>query len=359
MIKSITNQFDCIIFIYRAKVAFLQKKFYKMKHNLLLVAMMAAAAASFTIGKANAAEPTDTASLARCFARIDDEARPQVWWHWMDGNVTREGIRKDLEWMKASGIGGLHQFDAGGINMPRAVKEKLPYMTEGWKDAFRYALDVADSLGLEVTIASAPGWSSTGGRWVKPEDAVKKLEWRSIDIRSNGKVETRLPELYRTVGPYQDCFQGNDRIEVKPYGEDLFVLAVRRSVKDLSMEEMGATITQDDSTITCHLPKARKIKALTLKTGSTPGRPRSGEIRYRSILEASSDDNSSLTEDGLHSTVISASLSIEKHSPDFFNIAEILSPPKNDGVPPPKYTVSKLPFTFSAYFSMQERTADR
>lgn len=250
---------------------------------------MAAAAASFTIGKANAAEPTDTASLAGRFARIDDEARPQVWWHWMDGNVTREGIRKDLEWMKASGIGGLHQFDAGGINMPRAVKEKLPYMTEGWKDAFRYALDVADSLGLEVTIASAPGWSSTGGTWVRPEDAVKKLEWRSIDIRSNGKVEARLPELYRTVGPYQDCFQGNDRIEVKPYGEDLFVMAVRKSGKDLSMEEMGARLTQDDSTITCCFTKARKIKALTLKTGSTPGRPRSGEIRYRSILEASSD----------------------------------------------------------------------
>ena len=84
----------------------------------------------------------------------------------MDGNVSQEGIRKDLEWMRRSGIGGVHQFDAGGIDMPRAAKVKLPYLSDGWKDAFRYAVSLADSFGMDVTIASAPGWSSTGGPWV-------------------------------------------------------------------------------------------------------------------------------------------------------------------------------------------------
>ena len=39
-------------------------------------------------------------------------ARNRVWWHWMNGNITKEGIRKDLQWMKDTRQGGVHNFDA-------------------------------------------------------------------------------------------------------------------------------------------------------------------------------------------------------------------------------------------------------
>ena len=227
-------------------------------------------------------------NLVQIFNDPPQEARPQVWWHWMDGNVSREGIRKDLEWMKRSGIGGFHQFDAGGIDMPRAAKVKLPYLSDGWKDVFRYSLQLADSMGLEATIASAPGWSSTGGTWVTPEDALKKLEWRSVDV-VGGKVDIVLPDLYRTVGPYQDYFQGNDRVEVLPYGKDLVVLAVKRSPRDLSMEGMGAVTNVTDTLITVTFPKSRKIRSFTLKSQAMGGRPRKGEPDCRNVLEYSKD----------------------------------------------------------------------
>ena len=207
--------------------------------------------------------------LASVFKDPPQEARPQVWWHWMDGNVSKEGIRKDLEWMKRSGIGGFHQFDAGGINMPRAAKVKLPYLSEGWQDAFRYALDLADSMGLEATIASAPGWSSTGGTWVEPKDAVKKLEWRTADV-DGGDVNVKLPDLYTVTGPYQDFFQGNDRVEIQPYGEDLYVLALRRSSRDLSMEEMGALTSVSDS-LAAVPGKGRQNARIFLNTAKTAG----------------------------------------------------------------------------------------
>ena len=226
--------------------------------------------------------------LASVFKYPPQEARPQVWWHWMDGNVSKEGIRKDLEWMKRSGIGGFHQFDAGGINMPRAAKVKLPYLSEGWQDAFRYALDLADSMGLEATIASAPGWSSTGGTWVEPKDAVKKLEWRTADV-DGGDVNVKLPDLYTVTGPYQDFFQGNDRVEIQPYGEDLYVLALRRSSRDLSMKEMGALTSVSDSLITVTFPRPRRIRSFTLKSQAMGGRPRQGEAECKNILEYSKD----------------------------------------------------------------------
>ena len=227
-------------------------------------------------------------SLALIFKNIPQSAKPQVWWHWMDGNVSKEGISKDIGWMRRVGIGGFHQFDAGGIDMPRAAKVKLPYLSDGWKEAFRHAISLADSEGMDVTIASAPGWSSTGGVWVTPEDAVKKLEWRSVDVQG-GRVDIRLPDLYRVTGPYQDFFQGNDRVEISPYGEDLYVLAVRRPRRDRSMEEMGAEVSVSDTLITVRLDRARKIKSFTLKSMRMGGRPRKGESSGPNVLECSRD----------------------------------------------------------------------
>src|SRR5689334_8083466 len=63
-------------------------------------------------------------------------ARPRVWWHWMNGNITKEGIQKDLEWMKRVGIGGFQNFDAS-LATPQVVSKRLIYMTPEWKDAFR------------------------------------------------------------------------------------------------------------------------------------------------------------------------------------------------------------------------------
>ncbi len=39
-------------------------------------------------------------------------ARNRVWWHWMNGNITKDGIQKDLQWMKDTRQGGVHNFDA-------------------------------------------------------------------------------------------------------------------------------------------------------------------------------------------------------------------------------------------------------
>ena len=141
---------------------------------------------------------------------------------------------------------------------------------------------------MDVTIASAPGWSSTGGTWVEPEDAVKKLEWRSLDV-SGGDVDVTLPDLFRVTGPYQDFFQGNDRVEIEPYGKDLFVLAVKRPKGDKSMEEMGAECSVSDSLISVNLDRSYKIKALTLKSMAMRGRPRTGEPEGQAVLECSRD----------------------------------------------------------------------
>ena len=105
----------------------------------------------FVAAGALSASAQDAQTLYQDFQHPGQPYRPRVWWHWMNGNITKDGIYKDLTWMKCSGIGGFHVFDAG-LSTPQVVEKRLPYMTPEWKDAFHYAIHLADSLGLEATM---------------------------------------------------------------------------------------------------------------------------------------------------------------------------------------------------------------
>lgn len=177
-------------------------------------------------------------NLSEGFREPPQSARPQVWWHWMNGNVTEEGIRKDLEWFDRIGIGGVHIFDAN-FDTPQIVDKRLVYMEEDWKEAFRLAVRTADSLGIDVTIPSSPGFSSTGGPWVKPENAIKKLVWREFDVDGGKYFEGALPAPYTTTGKFQNYGQSTD----EEYYEDIAVLAVRYPDGYRDLKELGAAVS--------------------------------------------------------------------------------------------------------------------
>jgi hypothetical protein len=83
---------------------------------------------------------------------------------------------------------------------PTIVQKRLAYMTPEWKDAFRFAASEADRLELELGIASSPGWSETGGPWVKPEDGLKKLVWSETRIAGASPSPARSPRRPRSPG---------------------------------------------------------------------------------------------------------------------------------------------------------------
>lgn len=82
----------------------------------------------FVAAGALSASAQDAQTLYQDFQHPGQPYRPRVWWHWMNGNITKDGIYKDLTWMKRSGIGGFHVFDAG-LSTPQVVEKRLPYMT--------------------------------------------------------------------------------------------------------------------------------------------------------------------------------------------------------------------------------------
>ena len=155
----------------------------------------------------------------------------------MNGNVSKDGIRKDILWMHNSGITGFHVFDAG-MGCPQIVPKLITYLSPEWKDCLKYAVSLADSLHMDVTIAASPGWSCTGGPWVKPEDAMKKITWHSMIINGGRTFKGKLPEAFNATGNFRDMDNGN--LNTVKYYKDIAVIAVKLNSGDDSPESLKA-----------------------------------------------------------------------------------------------------------------------
>lgn len=112
----------------------------------------------------------------------------------MDGNISAEGITADLESMAAAGIGGAHIFDVGQ-GVPAG---KVEYNTPEWRALMVHAIRESKRLGLDMTMHNCAGWSSSGGPWVKQDDAMKRLMW------TVGDSPEALKQPEANLGYYRD-----------------------------------------------------------------------------------------------------------------------------------------------------------
>ena len=188
-------------------------------------------------------------ALERGFKNPPESAKPRVWWHWMSGNITKEGIKADLEWMKRVGIAGFQNFDAG-LDTPQIVEKRLVFMTPAWKDAFRYTATLADQLGLEMAIAGSPGWSESGGPWVTPAQAMKKYVWSETRLEGGRPFTGVLPKPPSVTGPFQNMDSGRGGpgeggAAAKPpeFYADSAVVAFRVPENDHTLAELEAKVT--------------------------------------------------------------------------------------------------------------------
>ena len=186
--------------------------------------------------------------LMQGFENPPNSARPRVWWHWMNGNISKEGIKLDLDWMHSAGLAGFQTFDAA-LETPQVVPQRLVYMTPEWKDAFRYATNIADQLGMEEAIAGSPGWSETGGPWVPASQGMKKYVWSETDIVGGKPFTGTLKHPPTNTGAFQDM-DIHDLLDApkgaKPiphFYADSVVIAYRRAATDVPFESLHPKMT--------------------------------------------------------------------------------------------------------------------
>jgi len=139
-------------------------------------------------------------SLESGFKQPPLSARPLTWWHWINGNVTKSGIKEDLTAIKQAGIGGVQLFDVS-IYLP---KGPVRYGTDQWHEHVQYAIQTCESLGLEFYVMNCPGWSASGGPWITPERSMKQLVWSEKEVEGPNTVKSSLPQPFTKLEFYRD-----------------------------------------------------------------------------------------------------------------------------------------------------------
>ncbi len=123
------------------------------------------------------------------FLEPPDSARPGVYWYILDGNLDKEEITADLEAMKEAGIGyALYQEVS---NTPRG---KIDFLSEEWQELYKHIVREGERLGIRISLGSSPGWTGSGGPWIKPAQSMQSLVVSSTELSGPGTVTVTLPK---------------------------------------------------------------------------------------------------------------------------------------------------------------------
>ncbi|MCX6902913.1 MAG: glycosyl hydrolase [Verrucomicrobia bacterium] len=142
----------------------------------------------------------NTDDLAGHFQHPPDHARPLTWWHWLDGNITREGITGDLEAIQRAGLGGAYLFNCG-VGMPQGP---VRFLQPQWLEMMDHTIREAQRLGLVFGVHNCDGFSQSGGPWITPETSMKELTWTAKDVEGPKAVEFVLEQPESKEGFYRD-----------------------------------------------------------------------------------------------------------------------------------------------------------
>jgi alpha-L-rhamnosidase/F5/8 type C domain len=326
--------------------------------------------------------------LLAAFQNPPNSARPRVWWHWMNGNISQEGLRLDLEWMHRIGLGGVTIFEAG-LRTPQAVPQRLIYMTPEWKQAFTYAVKTAKDLGLEVAISSSPGWSETGGPWVPASQAMKKMVWSVTRVEGGKTFTGMLPQPPQVDGSFQNSvdpprFAGGQRLTLPEFYQDAAVIAYRLPDGDKTQSELSPQITSsggtanlpalsdgDVNTVALELPaespgtqswiqfdygQPQTIQAITLATiGDTADSWERRSIPIPPRLEASDDgQNWRKIADLIASTIVQRTIAFDPVTARYFRVVFETAA---EAQTPQSHRISELALTTGARVNQFEKRA--
>ncbi|HPN33748.1 MAG TPA: glycosyl hydrolase [bacterium] len=149
-------------------------------------------------------------------------ARPWVYWFWMDGNLSKEGITADFEAMAQAGIGGVLSMEVD-VGVPRGP---IKFMSAPWRALFKHAVQEAERLGLQITLNSGPGWTGSGGPWIDGEHSMQHLVASDTTVLGGRRFNATL----RQPKPYPPFFGDGDWTDemktiYRDYYQDVAVLA--------------------------------------------------------------------------------------------------------------------------------------
>jgi len=131
------------------------------------------------------------------FRNPSESMKPWCYWYWLDGEVTADGITKDLEMMAKVGIKRAligNVFGGGPVKM----------LSKKWRELTLHAMNEAARVGVELMMFNGPGWSQSGGPWIKMEQSMRRIIWNEITAKGGDFSKPVRPKDWCTGKGIQD-----------------------------------------------------------------------------------------------------------------------------------------------------------
>lgn len=130
-----------------------------------------------------------TIRLSSEFKNPPDYTKPWVYWYWIDENISKEGITRDLEAMARVGIGEalIGQVSPGG------QRGNVKMLSPEWWEMIRHAVREGQRLGVDIGFFNGPGWAQSGGPWIDAEHAMRYVISREVHVKGPGLFRDSIP----------------------------------------------------------------------------------------------------------------------------------------------------------------------
>lgn len=221
-------------------------------------------------------------NLAEGFVTPADSMKTAVYWYWISDNITKEGVVKDLHAMKKVGV---NRAFIGNIGLDNVPYGKVKMLSEEWWEILHTALKTATELNIEIGIFNSPGWSQSGGPWVKTENAMRYLTASKTKVSGPAKFSQKLEkpiELFQDVKVIAYPAPKNNELVLTDENGNITSLPKVKNLKRITDGDKNTGISfPKGDTFTLNLEADAPFTARSLSIKSTDN-----SIYYNVVLQA-------------------------------------------------------------------------
>jgi hypothetical protein len=222
---------------------------------LTLTAMLALLIAGCNGEKNRQEDPVTPEALAAGFINPPDSVKPWVYWYWISDNISKEGITMDLEAMARVGIG---EALIGNIGLEEMPYGKVAVLSEEWWQLIEHTIREGKRVGVNLGMFNCPGWSQSGGPWVKSNEAMRYL------ISSETVIEGGKKIILKLVQP-KSIFQDVKVIAYPaPENDRLTIASMKPGVSTIPALINPDRLADGDTATTCSFSRAGNSKTITI-----------------------------------------------------------------------------------------------
>jgi len=184
---------------------FTTKNTSKMQHKAigLKLCVLCVILCAFVVN-VQSQKATSFSQLEKDFLHPPKSAKPWVFWYWVNGNASKEGITADLEAMKAVGLGGAYLMFIKDTVNPSYYSPAVSQLSKPWFELVAYAIKEAKRLHLELGFHVSDGFALAGGPWITPELSMQKMVWSKLTVVGGSNINERLPQPEIKENYYKD-----------------------------------------------------------------------------------------------------------------------------------------------------------